>query len=220
MELHLRLRISALAADWAGKPGKAAALKAGRASGPSHMAAAGIRVISPNCEGSDRTGCQAGFSSTGVARPRLRGRHWQVKASSERQGSAIGVPESVFRVDEDTDGRGLHGFRRLRPTLKRQIGRTTKGKKGIGPQPFANAAQDAPRPAIESVRATVFLLRRVREGGPDRAIDISDKDQGGARAPIAQWRHAVNCRGVKPAARHKTEGRASPPDLVEVDGAH
>ena len=72
--------------------------------------------------GVDRTGFQARFFDTCVAKVNRLARFLKRDLVLEQQRAAIGVPEPIVRMHEDAERRRLQPFGPHRPLLERQIG--------------------------------------------------------------------------------------------------
>src|SRR5262245_28992112 len=87
---------------------------------------AAFHVIALRGECAHRTGRETRSLVTRVAGMRMLGVR-QVYGVMQKDGRAVGVPEAVFRMDLDPDGRRVHALRTLRPALERPIRRPVEG---------------------------------------------------------------------------------------------
>ena len=118
MELHLCRGVGVASAHRAGKPRQAAACHAILARLGEHVAAATFVVVARAVEGPDRAGGEARLLQTAFTRMGASREARQVEGHRKEQGSPVGVPEPVARVDEDAQGRGMDRLRPGRPALR------------------------------------------------------------------------------------------------------
>jgi uncharacterized protein len=129
-----------------------------------------------------------------------RGR--QVERDRKQQRRAVGMPESVLRMDVEPQRRDMAGAAAPRPSEER-MRRLVERIKGAGVEVAGKSADHFAAPVIERIAAGVAFARKTAEhGGPGIADENNEPGIPG---------DAVLSGGRKPAER----GEPRPPDRIE-----
>src|SRR5690606_11105777 len=117
-------------AQGTGPPRPASEAEAVLAVWPCQMGGADRHVVVSGREGPDRAGGEAGPIRAGLAwaRPVVPRRQRYLLRKGE--GSAIGMPQAVVRMNQHADRGGMDRFGAPRPSLEREIGRAVEGEEG------------------------------------------------------------------------------------------
>lgn len=135
---------------------------------------AGLGVVSPRSEGTDRTGRSAGLASaTGTGRLGRGSR----RVSRQSDGTSKRTPEPLGVMTQQTDRRGPGPFGGERPCDEGRVGRPVRGKQGRAAPSPGKRADHPVRPTVEGVRCAVGILRRCGEGGPEVGIGTEQDDR-------------------------------------------
>ena len=178
--LHQEIRLSGavgvLRADRAGAARPAAeahAIPAGRAF---HMGHAGRDIVAGARERAHRTGFQAPAPGAGFTWARERRRRWNGELFAKTERAAVGMPEPVARMDEDSDRRGMDRLGPARPLLERPERRAAEGEEGRAAEFARQRLDHPPAPAVERIAQAVASLGRSGERAPALAPSHAGKD--------------------------------------------
>src|SRR5690606_1033369 len=147
--LHL-CRIAISPTMWACIAIEAAAFPASIAERAPHMRKTGTIVEALHRKGIDRAGIHARFSETCIAEMNRLLRHFDHNLMIEQERAAIGMPEPVFGMHENTQRRRLQPLGPHRPLLERQE-RPVAGPNGPCPETCGDRGNDLARPGIERI---------------------------------------------------------------------
>lgn len=172
------------------------------------MAPAGVGFEITLQYGASRTGIQARFPVTCVAKVNLFLNYGNGPFPVTQQCPAIGMPQAIFGMHEDTKRRCLQTFRTHRPLLKRQpgpIGRID----GAKTECFSNSTDHLLRPAIQRVGKTSRLTGKPgRKASPERSAAITDEHKAPRRAPGRIFgRRIIRCEIDNPAQQQSVRGQ-------------
>jgi hypothetical protein len=215
MESSLRLRIAHLRRDRTGSAGGASSGEAIRGTVREIAAACGGVVRTARGKSGDRASRKARSLTATVTRVRHASALREIQAFAQAKRSAIGVPQTPLRMNQQTEGRAVDGLRPQCPALKVQPRRSIERVEGDAIELDRNFVDNPLRPTVKRVRKTVIRFRRRSEHRPLHAAGPAEQHDRQRGRTIGKGRDAVLGSGVKGAPAGKTQPRETTNQFVQ-----
>ena len=129
----------------------------------------------------------------------------EIQRLGKGERTAIAVPQTPSRMDEQTERRGHDRFRPHRPALEGMEGRSPERIERAGAKVRSQRVDKALRPAIERVGQSVTGLGRRGEGAVAGATDPAEKDERTDLAPRQEMRDAILRARLEGATKDEAE---------------